>query len=51
MRILKYINKIINYINYVIDTMSFNYFYKCFYNAEISLFDNCSWKSFKRNVK
>lgn len=40
----------IKYIKYVIDTIEFNYFYKAFYGSEISLFDNCSYKAYKRNT-
>lgn len=43
--------KLFKYIAYVIETIDFNDFYKTFHRSQISLFDNCSWKSFIRNTE
>lgn len=42
---------ILKYIEYVLDTVSFNYYYKWFYGSDISLFDNCSWSAYKRYLQ
>lgn len=39
----------IKYIKYVIDNVWFNYYYRWLFGADISIFDNCSWKAFKKN--
>lgn len=41
-----WIKNIIEYLQYLDETVRYNYFYKCFYGAQIRLFDNCSYKSF-----
>jgi hypothetical protein len=43
--------ELFKYIKYAIETIKFNLFYRWFHDAQISLFDNCSWKSFKQNKK
>lgn len=41
---------VIGYIVYLIDNARFNAYYKSVYGAQISLFDNCGWSSYKRNA-
>lgn len=37
------------YLKYIFENMCFNAHYISFYDADISLFDSCSWKSYKEN--
>lgn len=41
----------LSYLKYVIDLVDHNHFYKVYLGADISLFDNCSWKAYKRNME
>lgn len=44
-------NNIFKYIYYVVDTAVFNLHYNAWYGAKLNPFENCSYKSFKNNIK
>ncbi len=42
--------KMFKYIKYVYDTVGFNIYYKQWPGSDISIWDNCSWAAYKRNI-